>query len=375
MNPTFVGFVKKEMTQLFRDVRMRAILFVMPVFQLVIFGIAISTQVRNVRLAAWYPPHDRLSKALYRNALSQEWFIPAKIELERWQRQDPYQWIQSDWADAVLIAPPQGLEEAVARNRNQTSAPLQLLVNATNVIRAQSIEAYIQNILNKTLQEELKSDATHPPLNLVVRVLFNPSLETSHFLVPGVMSMLLCILTVLLTSMSLAREKELGTFETIIAAPLKTYEIILGKTLPYVLLGIIDTPLILSVAVFGFGVPIRGSLLVLGIVTFVYICCTVAIGTLISTIARTQQQAMLGGFIFLLPAVLFSGIMFPIENMPDGMRWIAYLNPIQYYVVLLRNIMLKGGDGWVILVNAAALAIIAIGVVTYSFKRFRHTLG
>jgi ABC-2 type transport system permease protein len=205
-------------------------------------------------------------------------------------------------------------------------------------------------------------------------VLYNPTLETSYFMVPGVMCILLCMTSLILTSMSITREKEQGTFEMLISAPVTASEVVYGKTIPYVVLGMATVPLILAVAVFGFSVPMRGSLLLLLLASFAFVCTAVAIGTLISTFARNQQQSMLGGFLFLFPAILLSGLMFPLENMPLIMKWVSYADPLSHFLSLLRNILLKGGEPGFITLHVAVLVVMAVVSVFVSFKRFHTTL-
>jgi ABC-2 type transport system permease protein len=214
-----------------------------------------------------------------------------------------------------------------------------------------------------------------PPIRFDVRVLFNPSLDTSIFMVPGVMTMLMVLTTLVLTNIGIVREKELGTFEMLISAPVTKAEVIFGKTVPYVVIGMTNLPLILSVAVFVFHVPMRGSLIALVVATFAFVCTTVAMGTLISTYCANQQQASMGGFLFMFPAIMFSGIMFPIENMPKGVQWLAFIDPLAHYLTLLRNIMLKGGDWRTVAWHVGALAILAVVSGAASFKRFQTTLS
>jgi ABC-2 type transport system permease protein len=214
-----------------------------------------------------------------------------------------------------------------------------------------------------------------PPLRLNVRVLYNPTLESAVFMVPGVMSMIVCVMTILLTSMALAREKELGTIEMLLSAPLKTGEIIAGKSIPYFLLGVLDIPLILVAAVLIFDVPVRGPLWALAIGSLAFVAATVAIGILISTLARNQQQAMMGGFIFLFPAILLSGVMFPIDNIPLWLKLFVYVNPLTYFAELLRNIMLKGGSPLVVAIDSAILVVIAAVMLRVSLARFRRGLA
>lgn len=365
VHKTILGFIKKELLQTLRDKRMRVVLFVAPVLQMVLFGIAISNEVRNVTIAAQFAPHDALMERIVARSLASTWFIPAEVEGD-----DPASWLTASQAEAAIIAPPLGLAKGLAEGQ----ATLQILINAQNVLRAQAIENYLKTIVNQVVSEELFIKPV-APMDFDVRVLFNPTLETSNFMVPGVLCMLLCVVTILLTSMSLAREKEMGTLETLISAPVKSWEIILGKTVPFVLLGLTELPLILLVAVLGFGVPMRGPLLFILVAGFFFVLTTVSIGTLISTLAKNQQQAMLGGLLFLFPAILLSGLMFPIENMPDYMRWITMLNPLTHFIALLRNILLKGGDLHFFLVHTGMLMGLSMVGIFFAFSRFKTRLS
>nr|BFD59519.1 ABC transporter permease [Bdellovibrio sp. CKG001] len=356
---TLWGFVRKEFRQTLRDPRMRILLFLAPCVQLTIFGVALSTEAKNIRLSVVGAPGDTSLHQIHRKALASGWFVPATTTSN-----DPLLQIQNDEADAVMVAPAGGLDAPVGRGQGE----LQLLINATNVTRAQGIERYFSGIV-RSLYE------FNPPLRFDVRVLYNPAMRTSLFLVPGVMSMLVCLITILLTSMSITREKELGTFETLISAPVKPEEVILGKTVPFVLLGMSNVPLIVGVAMVLFGMPLRGSLWLLLLSAFVFVCCTVGIGLFISTIARTQQQSMMGGFLYLFPSVLLSGMVFPVENMPWVLRVFSYINPLTYFIELLRNIMLKGGDGRLIVFNILILSAMALLAITVSWNRFKTTLS
>lgn len=360
------GFLRKEFKQTLRDPRMRILLFVAPIIQLVLFGVAISTDVRNIRLWSSFGPNDTVLQHIYEHCLASGWFLPSKINTNA----DPYELLRAGQIDAALIPPPGGLTKALGRE----NAKLQVLLDATNVIQAQSVESYVKTIGNKVVQQDFKIKPQTIPVQFVTRVLFNPNLETAYFMVPGVMCILITLATVILTSMSITREKEMGTFEMLISAPISPLEVILGKTIPYVIIGMCDVPLILAVAVFVFDVPMLGSLLVLFLAAFVYICSTVSIGILISTFAKTQQQATIGGFLFLFPAILLSGLMFPLENMPEPMKWVSYLDPIAHFLYLLRNIMLKGGDTQFILFHIGILILLALVFIYISFKRFHTTL-
>jgi len=362
---TLVGFIRKELTQTLRDPRMRILLFLMPAIQLTLFGVAISNEVKNIRLAAVFDSEDSVLRDIYERSIAGTWFIPAKSS-----QLDPFKLIQAGEADAVLVPPPGGFTRALGRG----DAPLQLLVNATNVIQAQSVEAYLQSIVSDTVHDDLKSVSPDSSIRFDVRVLFNPDLETSKFMVPGTMGMLMIITTMVMTNLAIVREKEMGTFEMLIAAPVSSWEVIYGKTIPYVILGMSSLPLILAVAVFVFHVPMRGSLLVFFAAALAFICTAVGMGTLISTYCRNQQQASLAGFLILFPMIMFSGLMFPLENMPTAIRWLSQLDPLAHFMGLLRNIMLKGGEANYVIIHVASLVAMAVLSVIASFRRFHTTL-
>lgn len=369
MRQTLLGFIKKELTQALRDPRMKFILFVAPIVQMTLFGVAISNEVKNIRLAAFFDSKDFVLRDVYEHAIQGGWFVPARASGV--EARDPFELIRANEADAVLVPPPGGFTRALGRH----NAPIQLLIDATNVTQAQSIESYLQAILQQTVQADLGVVSPAAPIRFDLRVLFNPSLDTSIFMVPGVMTMLMVLTTLVLTNIAIVREKEMGTFEMLISAPVSKTEVIFGKTLPYVVIGMTNLPLILSVAVFVFHVPMRGSMAALVAATLAFVCTTVAIGTLISTFCRNQQQASMGGFLFMFPAIMFSGLIFPIENMPASVRWLSFIDPLAHYLSLLRNIMLKGGDlgslGW----HTAVLAALAAVCGAVSFKRFHTTLS
>jgi len=364
VSPVLVGFIRKELVQSLRDVRMRLLIFVMPVVQLAIFGLALSTEVRNIRLAAVFEPGDVLARRVVERCFASKWFLPAAGGTG-----DPVDCIRSGKAEAVFVAPAGGLTRAVERGDKDA----QLLVDGLNALRARGVEGYFQTIFRATVADWKR--APPPVFRLSARVLYNPMMETSVFLVPGVLAMVLAVVTVILTCMSLAREKEIGTFEAIVAAPLGNHEILLGKTLPYVLLGLVDATLVVATAVFGFGVPLRGPVWEMGLASVFFILTTVSLAVFISTFAENQQQAMMGGFLFLFPSVLLSGLMFPLENMPRGLYLLTYLDPLRYFITLARNIMLKGGEPSVVAGNLLGLAILGASTAVLAFKRFRQTLN
>jgi len=346
---------------------MRFFLFVVPMVQLTLFGVAISNEVKNMRLAAVFDSKDYVMRDIYERSISSQWFLPAKTSGE----QDPFKMIQRGLADAVLVAPPGGLTRALGRG----DAPLQLLVDATNVTQAQGVESYLKATIRTVVQDDLNLIPPTPPIHFEERILYNPSLETSIFMIPGVMCTLLVMAVLILTMSAIVREKEMGTLEMLISAPVSPSEVIYGKTVPYIVLGMTSTfPVNLSVALFIFRVPLRGSFLILSLAALAFVCTSAAIGTLISTFCKNQQQANLAAFLFMFPAMMFSGLMFPLENMPGAIRWVAYFDPLAHYMGLLRNIMLKGGGAAYVTTHIAVLVVMSVVITALSFRRFKTTL-
>jgi len=366
MNFTLKAFIRKELTQTLRDVKMRALLFGAPIIQLTVFGLALSTEIKNINLAAFSRADDAMFGRVAEGFYSSGWFNRVGYQ----PGEDPLELIASGRADAVLIAPKDGL----ARSAERGDGRMQLLVDASNATKARAVEAYARSIITAAAGREYGARG-EPALRFDVRVLYNPAMESSMFLVPGVMGMIVCLITIILTAMSLTREREIGTFETIVSAPLSDAEILLGKTIPYIILGLVDAALIVLAGYLIFGVPVRGPLWQLALAALALVVTTVSIGTFISTVAKSQQQAMLGGFMFLFPAILMSGIMYPVENMPKAVIVAAYLDPLMYFVRLIRNIMLKGGDTYVLLTNLGALTLMALFAAGLAYKRFRQTLN
>ncbi len=378
------AFVKKELVQALRDPRMKFALFVTPVVQLVIFGLALQIETRNVKLYARPMMNDKLFADISRDAIGSGWFNAVDRGDEVFGEDiDDF---KSGKLDIALYAPSFGL----TRQFEKGEAALEAVIDGSDLIRARSINGYINNVVSEAVTNRLGkpndymyqesaqsklSSTVRAPMEFMVRVLYNPEFVTSYNLVPGVICMITCIITIMLTSMSIAKEKEIGTFETLISAPVTISEILLGKTIPYLIISAINLPMIFFVAVAVFGVPMKGGYLSLGVATFFFLVTTVSIGTLISTIARNQQQAMMGSFIFLMPAILLSGIMYPIDNLPAFLKLVSWFNPLMYYTILLRNIMLKGGDLFVVVTYTAALFLISVISVGAASKKFKLHLG
>lgn len=363
MNPTIIGFIRKELVQAVRDPRARGMLFVMPVIQLLVFGVALSSEIRNVRLAVSARPDDAYSRRLAERFYASGWFVPVAGG-----EGDPFDWVRSGQAEAVLVAPPEGAMKAMARGR----ASYQLLVDSSNSVRARGVDTYAQAVLSEHTRDE--GGGAQPSFRFTTRVLYNPTGDTAIFMIPGTLCLMLCLVTTILTTMSMAGERERGTLETLLAAPIAPWEVLVGKTVPFVILGMVDLPLVLIVAAL-LGVPIRGPLWLIGLSTLIFVCTTVSIGFLISSYAKDQQQAMLGGFLFIFPSIQLSGVIFPIENMPRLLAWLGWFNPLRYFVIVIRHLLLKGADMGAILPNLAAMAALGMIALFWAGRRFRQTLN
>ena len=359
---TIRGFIKKEFSQILRDTKMKIVLFVLPVVQLVVFAVAISTEVKNIKIGFQYTISDSEFVQVIDHIEKSGWFKVIPLRLG----EDIALKIKNGDLDAVLIAP----LEKMSVDRERNNLGYQLIIDGTNLIRAQSVERYINTILSNKLMGQ-----TSPPLSLNVRTLYNPEMRSPYFLIPGTMAMIVGLVTVLLTSMSLSREKEMGTLEMILVSPISSIELILGKTIPFLILGIIHAITILFFAIVIFRVPMNGSYLLLGLSVFAFVFSTVNVGTFISTFAKNQQQAMLGGFIFLFVANLLAGIMFPIDNMPIFMKWLVNLNPLKFYVEILRGLMLKDASSSFVIQNILALFAIGSGFAYLSYRRMQEYLS
>jgi ABC-2 type transport system permease protein len=364
MLQTLMGFTRKELSQALRDPRMRGMLFFMPIVQLLMFGFAVSSEIRNIRIAFVSRPDDSYTRRLTERFDSSGWFTRVSPGAG-----DAFDWVRSGRAEAVLVAPTDGADKAVGRG----VASYQLLIDATNAERARGVEQYARAVLNAHLASE-KGGASPPTFQFTVRTLYNPEDDTATYLVPGTLCLLIGLTALTFTGMSMGREREMGTLETLLSAPISTTEIMLGKTVPYMILGMIQLPLVLMVS-WLMGVPMRAPLWEVVASSFVFVCAAVSIGFLISSFMKNQQQSMLGTFLILFPMIQLSGVVYPVENMPNAIRWVTRIDPMRYFVVIIRHLMLKGGDVGAILPNLAALAAIGAIAWFWASHRFRQTLN
>jgi ABC-2 type transport system permease protein len=280
-------------------------------------------------------------------------------------------------AVAALVIP-RGLGRDLAAGR---PAEVQLLVDGSDpnraVVASSAASRYFGEVGERLMRERLEAAGRPPPAQaeLVPRISFNPRFKTAPYVVPGLAGMLLVVVTTMVTAMGLAREREMGTMEQVLVTPIRPVWLLLGKLLPFLVIGVFDVVLLVAAGTWVFGVPIRGNLLVGLVGVLLYVFSTLGVGLFISTLSQTQQQAFLGAFIFMMPAILLSGVMTPIRAMPGWLQLVTYLNPVRHFAEVMRGVLLRGagfGDLWF---QLAALALLGGGILGLSASRFRRTLG
>ena len=366
----------KEFIQALRDPRMKALIFVMPTIQLMVFSYAASTDVKHTAMAVYDLDNGVMSRELVARFENSGYFDVVEYAADDRRVREMLDRGQA----RVVLRVDKGFEETLRAGR---SAPIQMLVDGTESNTAGIVLSYSSNIISQFSQELLRERSIRlmgrvlrpGTVKLEARAWFNENLESRNFFVPGVIAVMITLLTLTLTSMAVVREKEIGTMEQIMVTPITAREFVLGKTIPFALISFIDVIIVTLIGVFWFQVPIRGSMILLLFCTALHLLTTLSIGLLISTISHTQQQAMMGTFFFFMPAIMLSGFMFPIANMPQVVQWLTYLNPLRYFLVILRGIFLKGVGINVLWTQMLALAVLGIAALWFTSKRFRKTLA
>jgi len=366
----------KEFIQVLRDPRMRFVVFVIPAVQTVIFGYAVNTDVRQVATALYDLDNSSQSREIAARFLKSGYF---QLREQVYDEKRAQELIDRGEVKAVLRMN-HGLGEQLAGGRG---GAVQLILDGTDSNTAGIALNYATRIV-ASYSAELQLDAASRRagrqfqfrgVELASRAWYNENLESRNFYVPAVITNIVFIITMLLSSMAVVREKEIGTIEQVIVTPIGKGEFILGKTIPFVLIGFINVTLISLVAVFWFEVPLRGSIALLFGATALFLMSSLGIGLLISTVSRTQQQAMMTAFFVIFPSILLSGFAFPIESMPPLVQWITYLNPMRFFLVIIRAIFQKGVGIDILWPQLLALLIIGVSILSTAVLRFKKTLG
>ncbi len=366
----------KEFRSVLRDPRMRLVIIGVPIVQTLIFGYAVSLDVRHVPLVVV----DRDNTPASRESVAR--FTGSSCFDAIAHTADPDEaarYIDSAEA-AALLQIDAGFERRL--HAGQT-APLQLVVDGADSNTARFVVNYA-NAIVATAEQALTLERTARragrPLaigavDLRPRAWFNADLESRNFYVPGIIAMMIMLVTLMLTSMAIVREKEVGTIEQIMVTPIRPVEFILGKSAPFAAVGFLDVALVSAVALFWFQIPFRGSFLLLLLGVALFLLTTLGIGLFISTVSRTQQQAMMTTFFFFFPAMLFSGFIFPIANMPPFFQYLSLADPLRYILVVIRGVFLKGVGFEILWPQLAALLALGVFVMAVAVSRFRKTLA
>jgi ABC-2 type transport system permease protein len=367
--------LRKEFRSVFRDPRMRMVIIGIPILQTFIFGYAVTLDVRHVKLAIVDRDGTPASRALVARFTGSAYFDAVAFT----QNDDEARALIDSTEAAAALCINAGYEQNLRGGR---TTPVQLIVDGSDSNTARFVVNYATQIaaaannafvLDQAVRRAGRTVAVGS-VNLQPRAWFNADLESRNFYVPGIIAMMVMLISLMLTSMAIVREKEAGTIEQIMVTPIRPVEFILGKCAPFAVIGFLDTALVSAVGLFWFEIPFRGdfALLLLGIALF--LLSTLGVGLFISTVSQTQQQAMMTTFFFFFPAMLFSGFIFPIANMPVAIQWLSLLDPLRYILVIIRGVFLKGVGFDVLWTQFAALLALGLAVMSFAVSRFHKTL-
>jgi ABC-2 type transport system permease protein len=364
--------VRKEFLELRQDPRLFGLVILAPILQLVMLGYAATTDVKNIPLVVVDEDHTSESRDLITRFASSSNFVVVD-SLPNVTGIDAYLDQGKAWM-AIVIPLDYG-----AQVREGRPSTIQVVADGTDANSTNVALGYAGRLVTGYARELVARSgrgSAEPLIGAEIRVWFNPQLESRHFMIPGILALVLLVVTTNLSSMAIVREKEIGTLEQLNVTPIARWELIAGKLLPYALLGMVDVLIVVAVAVGWFEVPLRGSLALLLVLCLVYLLTTLGLGLFVSTISSTQQQAMMtSSFFFLIPMVFLSGFVFPIENMPAVIQPVTYLIPLRYFLEILRGIFLKGVGLEVLWKDAALLFAWGVGILTLATLRSRKRLA
>jgi ABC-2 type transport system permease protein len=374
MNSRLFSIIRKEFIQIFRDKRTLALILVIPVMQLFLLGYAATNDVRNVPLAVFDQSNSAESRALLEAYRAADYFqIAYMVDSES----EIQTLIEQGQARAALIVPPD-YANRLAGGSAQVAFILDgsdPSVASTALSAAQFIgQNHATGILAAKIARSGQGFKIQPPVEVLTTVWYNPDLVSAHFMIPGVIGMILFAITAILTATAVVRERERGTIEQLIVTPIRPWELVIGKILPYTLLALFDTVVVLLVGHWWFGVPIRSSMILILGVSAIFLLSGLGIGLFASTIANTQQEAMLTVWMTLLPSIFLSGFFFPLQAMPEVLQWVSYAIPLRYYLSIIRVLLLKGAGLESILPDVIAMTVFGLVIMTAAALRFRKRL-
>jgi len=370
------SIIKKEFLQVFRDRAMLAIIFVMPILQLLILGYSISTDIKHIPIVICDLDNTLTSRNLIRDFQYSGYFDIIDYETDR---HDLSKYLDTGRATIALSIPLN-----FAKNLRRNVRPeVQLLIDGQDSNSSLIALGYANNIIQAFTREHLEKQAMRSPssrrflkaIEIESRIWYNPDLRAKNYMVPGIIVLLLTIITTILTAMGIVREKEIGTLEQLMVSPIKSQQLIIGKTVPFAILGLMEMAFAILVAKLWYNIPITGNLIVLVLFAFVFIFTTLGLGIFISTIAQTQQQAMFLAWFIMVFAILMSGFLFPIENMPNVLQYVTYINPVRYFIVVVRDLFLKGSGLRYLWSQGVIMTIFSILIIALSTVRFHKRIN
>ncbi len=375
MNSRLASILRKEFIQITRDKRTLAIILLIPIIQLFLLGYSATSDVRNVPLAVFDQCRCAESRSLLDAYRAADYF---RLAYMVGSENEIRLLIEQGDARAGIIIPPDyntalakgNAEVAFILDGSDATAGSTALSAATLIGQSQATQLMIQRL------ERSGMDASNfqPPLQVRTRVWYNPDLVSSHFMIPGVIGMILYAITSILTATAVVRERERGTIEQLIVTPIRPWELVIGKILPYAILALIDTLEVLAIGHWWFGMPVRGDLSLILACSGLLVLSGLGIGLFASTIANTQQEAMLTVWMTLLPSIFLSGFFFPLEAMPQFLQWVSYVIPLRYYLIIIRALLIKGVGAGPIWSEILALAVFGIAIMGAASVRFRKRL-
>jgi ABC-2 type transport system permease protein len=371
----FKALIKKEMTHMLRDPRTLVFIFLMPIMQLVLLGFVNNTDIKNVPTVVFNQDNSRASRALLDSFQSTGYF---SFDYAVYSQAEVNDLIDSGKASVGIVIPP----DYGANLTTGKTADVLVLLDGSNPTVAGSVlsaaalvgQAHGASVRTKQLSLRGPVSGVASPVDVRTRVLYNPDLLGSYNIVPGLVAMILFQTATSLTALAIVKERERGTIEQLIVTPIRSWELIVAKIIPYILVSFANTILIMAVGIFLFGVPMRGSLILLFSLVGLYLLPTLGLGLLISTAARTQQQAQLMTMPIMLPSMLLSGVFFPTSSLPVFLQAIGNLLPLTYFVIILRSIVIKGVGLNMLMPQVIALAVFAILLLGLAARRFQKTL-
>lgn len=364
----FLSFIQKEFYHIFRDKRTILILLGMPIIQIILFGFAITTEIKDVKVAIFDPSKDEVSQRIINKVDANEYMRITHVANNETEIEPLFE--KGTIGVAVIFSNQFG-----ERFRKTGDAAVQVITDGSDPNKASIISGYITNILADAQMQMNGQVKNRIPITPEVKLLYNPGMKGAYNFVPGVMGLILMLICAMMTSISIVREKEMGTMEVLLVSPVKPLHIIIAKAVPYFVLSCINLGTILLLSVYVLGVPIAGSLTLLLFVSFLFIFVSLAIGLLISTVTQTQVAAMLvSGMGLMMPVMILSGMIYPIESMPLPLQMISHLIPAKWYILAVKKIMIEGLGFTFVLKEVGVMVLMLLVLLTISLKKFNNRL-